>query len=332
MKTTVLGLLVVMSCTLCAARSRALSANECTPETYASLVSAYEHQLSAYDGQHLVDLYLPRTARSAPLVVYIHGGGWRRGDYTLSCETGLWAVNLLQAGFAVASVEYTLAPDAPATTSGTAESVLQQVREVKQAIQWLRARSTQFGIDPQQVVVSGGSAGGNLAALVGLTGGEPEYGPDERVQFVFAYAGIYDISVYSDGWALQAPLDDWSGNGPGLMPLVFGCYPTNIYSWRPCGSDVIRAASPLDHIDPSDPRVLLMHGDRDPIVPPSQMRSFADGLCAADKLAGAVLAQSDDQTNTVYAHNLEPFLADNPFLGALLQEGISGQLVASCPQ
>ena len=139
-----------------------------------------------------LDLYLP-VARPAPVVVFVHGGGWRLGSrhsagpaYAGRRPSAFEAV--ARAGIAVASVDHRLSGEAawPA-----------QLHDVKAAVRWLRARAGELGVDPPRVSAWGESAGGHLAALLGLTAGDPELegdvgvtGPSSAVAAVTAGTGI----------------------------------------------------------------------------------------------------------------------------------------------
>src|SRR5688572_20101309 len=113
------------------------------------------------DGQKLLlDLYLPANTTQPPLLVWVHGGAWRGGSRA-NPPLGF----LVDQGYAVASVDYRLSPVArfPA-----------QVHDIKAAIRYLRARESEHGYDARRVAILGSSAGGHLAALVGLTNGHAE--------------------------------------------------------------------------------------------------------------------------------------------------------------
>jgi BD-FAE protein len=137
-----------------------------------------------------LDLYLP-AARPAPVVVFVHGGGWRLGSRHSAGPAfpGTSALEAVaQAGIAVASVDHRLSGEAvwPA-----------QLHDVKAAVRWLRARAGDLGVDPERVYAWGESAGGHLAALLGLTAGDPELegdvgvtGPSSAVAAVAAGTGI----------------------------------------------------------------------------------------------------------------------------------------------
>ena len=143
-----------------------------------------------------LDLYLPPTDAQAPLVVFVHGGGWRLGSrhsagpaYRGADPTPFEQVAL--AGIAVASVDHRLSGEAvwPA-----------QLHDVKAAVRWLRFRGGEVGIDPARVAAWGESAGGHLAALLGLTGDRMEgevgvTGPSSGVVAVAAWYPPTDLAA-----------------------------------------------------------------------------------------------------------------------------------------
>ena len=106
-----------------------------------------------------LDLYLPKQA-DAPLIIYVHGGAWRGGS-----KSDVPIMKLLEHGFAIASVDYRLSTQAPFTA---------QVHDIKAAIRFLRASSVQLHINTKHIAIMGSSAGGHLAALVGVTNGDKE--------------------------------------------------------------------------------------------------------------------------------------------------------------
>ena len=102
-----------------------------------------------------LDIYQPQRSPDAnvPLVVWIHGGAWRAGS-----KKDVPVTRWLDAGFAIASVDYRLSPEAPFPA---------QVHDIKAAIRFLRANAKQYGFDARRFVIAGSSAGGHLAALTG---------------------------------------------------------------------------------------------------------------------------------------------------------------------
>jgi acetyl esterase/lipase len=116
------------------------------------------------DGQELAfDLYMPADVAKPPLLVFIHGGAWRFGS-----RDSVSTIDLVDEGFAIASVSFRLTPVAPLPA---------QVHDIKGAIRYLRAHADELGFDGSRIGITGVSSGAHLAALVGLTNGsEPHEG------------------------------------------------------------------------------------------------------------------------------------------------------------
>jgi acetyl esterase/lipase len=208
-----------------------------------------------------LDLYLP-AARDAekllPLVVFIHGGGWRGGDKRGMGEA---AHPLLEdGGYAVASVGYRLTDEAawPA-----------QIHDCKAAIRWLRANAATYGLDPERIGVIGPSAGGHLVAMLGTSGGvaalEGDLGAhddtDSRV------ACVVDLFGPSDLLAMGGQHDQ---PGSPEARLIGG--PVQEHK------EAARNASPVTYVSRDDPPFLLVHGTVDPVVPFSQSQRLHDAL------------------------------------------------------
>src|SRR5690349_19183729 len=112
----------------------------------------------------MMDVVRPRKQNGRlPAIVCIHGGGFRAGNresYLPLC------IRLAQHGYVAATVSYRLSPR---------DQFPAPVHDVKAAVRWLRANAERFGIDPERIGVTGGSAGGHLALFLGLTGGNGEF-------------------------------------------------------------------------------------------------------------------------------------------------------------
>jgi acetyl esterase/lipase len=212
-----------------------------------------------------LDLYLP-AARDAgkplPLVVFIHGGGWRAGDRRGMGEA---AHPLLEDGrYAVASVGYRLTDEA---------SWPAQIHDCKAAIRWLRANAATYGLDPGRIGVIGPSAGGHLVAMLGTSGGVTELegdlgdhdGTDSRVTCVVDLFGPTDLLAM--GGQHDQP-------GSPEARLVGGAVQEH--------KDAARGASPVTYVSRDDPPFLLIHGTEDPVVPFSQSQLLHDALREAD--------------------------------------------------
>ena len=147
-----------------------------------------------YEARELrLDLYLPEPAAArVPVIVVIRGGGWRSGD-----KEGFRHIAgyLADAGFAAASIEYRVVPEAVFPAA---------VQDTKAAVRWLRANGSEYGIDPDRIGAIGGSAGAHLSALLGtshkvhrLEGAGGHADVSSRVQAVVAMATPTDFTV---GW------------------------------------------------------------------------------------------------------------------------------------
>lgn len=198
-----------------------------------------------------LDLHRPDVA-SPPLVVYVHGGAWRAGS-----KADVPVAKLIDRGFAIASVDYRLSTQArfPA-----------QIHDIKAAIRFLRAKASLFHLNTDKIAIIGSSAGGHLAALVGVTNGHREL--EGRVGDHLDQGSRIDAIVSFYGASnLQSILGQSTEFGltvriPALK-LLLGDLPGN----KP---ELARLASPVAHLDKDDPPLLLLHGDADPQMPMQQ--------------------------------------------------------------
>jgi acetyl esterase/lipase len=216
------------------------------------------HYIPNGTDRQTLDLYLPAKGTNWPLIVWIHGGGWMEGSKEK--PPGL---RFLRHGFALASINYRLSQDAifPA-----------QLTDCKAAIRWLRAHASENGIDPNHIGVWGASAGGHLVALLGTTGDVKEFDIGEntnvssRVQAVCDWFGPTDFTQITnnpDESRQETP------NWPEAR-LIGGLVTQNI--------EKAERANPIRYITKDDPPFLIMHGDKDPMVPLEQSQILADAL------------------------------------------------------
>ena len=216
-----------------------------------------------------LDLYYPKDlANPMPIAVYVHGGGWTSGDK--GNGAGIPDVReLLARGYVVASLDYRLAPQYqwPA-----------QIIDVKCAIRFLRAHASALQIDPNRVGAWGGIAGGHLVAMLGTTDQGAGFDVGEfldqssRVQAVVDMFGPTDLTTLDS--APAAP----------LAKTVFGATTRD--------DPVLARASPVTYISPDDPPFLILQGDKDTTVPPSQSQEFYDRLKAAGVNATLVMVKN----------------------------------------
>ena len=134
-----------------------LLAFTCIPAIAADHRVVNDVEYAMVDGHSLkLDLHLPES-KQAPLVVWVHGGAWRAGS-----KADMPLGGLVNQGYAIASVDYRLSVLAPFPA---------MIHDIKAAIRFLRAHSADLGYDASRIAVAGSSAGGHLAALVGVTNG-----------------------------------------------------------------------------------------------------------------------------------------------------------------
>jgi len=220
------------------------------------------------DGKRLkLDVYRPADgppgpaapdAGRRPAIVQIHGGAWILGDKR---EQGIPLLRYLAArGWVGFNVNYRLSPGV--TFPG-------QLVDLKAAVAWIREHADEYGIDPGFVVVTGGSAGGHLTAMMALTANEPSLQPgfesaDTSVQAAVPFYGVYDFTNRNETMAPE--FLKWVGE-----PMVIKAFLAD-------DPDAFRAASPLDQIHADAPPFLVVHGDHDTLAPVADARLFVERL------------------------------------------------------
>lgn len=191
-----------------------------------------------------VDIFVPGGITRPPLVLYIHGGGWKNGS-----RKAPFVRPLAAQGFAVASIDYRFSSEArfPA-----------QIFDCKGAVRWLRANAGRFGYDASRIAAVGESAGGQLAVLLGTSGGMPGLEGDvggnadqsSTVQVVVDYYGVTDFP-------LRARTQPRMTDMPGAVAYEYlgGPVSENI--------ELARLASGALFVSKDDPPLLAIHGDAD---------------------------------------------------------------------
>ena len=220
--------------------------------------------------QETLDLYLPRGTPPAggwPVLMAIHGGGWRRFNKN---EYGpKVAAMVVPAGIAVVAMNYQLsAPGAPSWPVN--------FEDVRNAVRWTRETANAFDLDPNHIAAIGESAGGHLAALLGTnpdgpvtTGGAAEAGDiygsvSARVDAVVDFYGPTDLAALQEESPEAAPaVTQFLGGPPSLLPQTYA------------------DASPDNHVTPASAPTLILQGTADTLIPPDQARSLATALSNA---------------------------------------------------
>lgn len=210
-----------------------------------------------------LDVFQPRTpGRRRPALLQVHGGGWFIGfkDYQ-----GIPLLSHMAAqGWVGFNVDYRLSPRA---------TFPDHIVDVKRALAWIREHADEYGVDPDFVVVTGGSAGGHLAALLALTAGDPEYQPgfeaaDTSVAAAVVFYGIFDL--------LDAELRRPSDFMRILERWVFKARAAE-------APEKFRRASPTQRVHAEAPPFLVIHGTRDTLTPVEDARRFVARLRAVSR-------------------------------------------------
>jgi acetyl esterase/lipase len=207
--------------------------------------------------KQMLDLLLPKKKvdKKPPLVVFIHGGAWRGGSRNVGMAR---LPELLEkTGYAGATISYRLTDEAIWPS---------QIHDCKAAIRFLRANADKYGYDGEKIAVWGTSAGGHLVAMLGTSGDVKELEGDlgandevsSRVQAVINYFGPSELLTMGD---FDSTMDH---NGPDApeSKLVGGELQKN--------PDKAKSASPITYMSKDDPPYLIVHGDKDPLVPIQQ--------------------------------------------------------------
>jgi acetyl esterase/lipase len=215
-----------------------------------------------------LDLARPKGDGPFPAIVFIHGGGWSGGNrqgYRRQIQEAA------RRGYVAATISYRLMKfDQAKKETTTADPIFPaQIHDAKAAIRWVRANAKNYHVEPDRIGVTGGSAGGHLSLLVGLTdpssGLEGESGNPEQSSRVQAVVNVF---------------------GPTDMAL---CYETSSVAWifrlfmggTPAeAAECYKAASPVTYVSKDDPPVLTLHGDQDVLVPIEQATTLDEKMKA----------------------------------------------------
>ena len=222
------------------------------------------HKDIAYDdadAAQKLDVYLAKSDEPTPVMVYLHGGGWRAGSKN---HIPGWLMNGVRQGrFSVVSVEYRFTNVAPHPA---------QVHDCMRAVQFVRHNAADWNIDPDRIGVTGGSAGGHLTLWVALhddiadaDSGDPVEKRSSRVACAVSFAGPTD-------WSLLAELEH---KHPAYRQLL-GYEPGTPADEM--DAKAIKDVSPISFVSKDDPPVMQVHGDKDKIVPLEHARNMHQRL------------------------------------------------------
>ncbi|SFB46172.1 Acetyl esterase/lipase [Amycolatopsis marina] len=211
----------------------------------------------------LLDIRRPvQPGKGRPVLLQVHGGAWMIGNKD---RQGIPLMSYLaRRGWVCVAINYPLSP---------AARWPEHIVAAKRALAWISEHIHTYGGDPSFVAVTGGSAGGHLAALLGLTANDPLLQPgfedaDTSVQACVPHYGVYDFAATTGDRASKARLRSV------LAKYVVGKDPAEFL-------DDYVAASPLDRISADAPPFFVIHGEHDTLVPVREAREFVRRLRAA---------------------------------------------------
>lgn len=216
------------------------------PEVPDSVTFYDDIEYAKPDGVSLtLDLYVPKNAKTPPpVLLYIHGGGWRGGKKE---DAARYTVPFAERGYACATIQYRLLPE---------HTFPKAIQDVNSAIHWVRTNGEKYGFNGDRITTLGGSAGGHLAMLAGY-GQDPALGAPEnpngvkqRIEAVVNIYGVVDCTTPIAQKAKQ------------VRDFIGAPYAESV--------DMHALASPLFHLDRDDPPTLTMHGTIDELVPIGQ--------------------------------------------------------------
>lgn len=214
-------------------------------------------------------LFVPRTKEKKPAVLYFPGGGFTSADHEKFLEM---RYALARAGYVVAACEYRAVPNKfPAL-----------LEDAKAAVRWMRAHASEFGVDANRIGLLGDSAGGYVVQMAGATNGEKNWDVGDfkevssDVQAVVSIYGISDLTTIGEGignenvHASAAVTEALLLNGPAFKDFAGASVNAD--------PEKAKAASPIGHVDGTEPPFLLMHGSGDKVVSPLQSKKMFEAL------------------------------------------------------
>jgi acetyl esterase/lipase len=220
------------------------------------------------DRQLLCDLWRPADGYVSGLaLIYIHGGAWFMWDK--DSHTRPFFRHLVAQGHTVMDIAYRLCPET---------DIYGMIGDVKRAIAWIKTNASRYGVDPDKIVLGGGSAGGHLALLAGYTPQHPELTPEDLKSADLSVCGVLSTYGFTDLLHLYHSSNMQQKEGLPSVPIgtnldaaersrLFGRLDILLGGWPQDVPHMYSLASPITHIRPDCPPTLLIQGKQDCFVP-----------------------------------------------------------------
>ncbi len=275
----------------------------------------------------LCDIWHPSDGYVSGLAyIYLHGSGFFAGDKDFG--TRPFFNHLVDQGHTVMDVAYRLCPEV---------DIYGMIGDVKRAVAWIKKNSTRFGVNPEKIILSGGSAGCHLALLVAYAPTHEELTPSELKDEDLSVCGVISLYGPSD---LIAGYEPWKRSNPnrnlptltigqeldpkmrmryaGRLDILLGGTPEE----RP---EIYRLASPIHHVHPGCPPTLLIQGDKDLLVSVESTNSLYTKLVNAGvPVINQILPWTDHIFDIVLPHISPPahsaYYDIDRFLGLMLNQ------------
>lgn len=259
------------------------------PEGYEAKLDAIYSEIGGWQGREDV-YYNPTATKPTPVVFNIHGGGWNKG--TKEAQGGY--NSYFKMGFAVANIEYRLSGQATAPAA---------VEDVRAAILYVVEHAKEFNIDPNKIVVLGGSAGGHLALMAGLLQNDNKFDgaykkvKNYKIVAIIDKYGITDVGDWANGEKKSKSAIQWLGDK--AKDEVF-----------------VKSVSPIFYVTKASPPVFIVHGDADPTVPIQQsinLKSKLDSVGVKNvftTISGGLHGKFTKEQNSELSKSIEAFLRE----------------------
>lgn len=214
------------------------------PKDYIAQIDVVYTKVNNWEGR--ADLYIaPKAIAPTPVIINIHGGGWKSGEK----ETQGGFNPFFKAGFAVANMEYRLSGQATAPAA---------IEDTRCMLIYLIQNAKKLNINPNKIIIMGGSAGGHLALMGGLLGNDHKFDSNCKGVDNIKVAAIIDKYGIMDVW-------DWT-----YGPEHKSSSPKLWLGDKVKDEAFIKSVSPITYVNKNSPPIFIVHGDADPTVPYQQ--------------------------------------------------------------